>query len=88
MSMYWQGLTTKGAVTGGVIGLVAAILLMVFGPAVWVDVLGNEQPIFPQAYPALFSVSLAFFTMWVVSIFDRSEQAAEDRSKFEIMKAA
>ena len=88
LSMYWQGLTTKGAVTGGVIGLVAAILLMVFGPAVWVDVLGNEQPIFPQAYPALFSVSLAFFTMWVVSICDRSDQAAEDRSKFEIMKAA
>ena len=25
LSMYWQGLTTKGAVTGGVIGLVAAI---------------------------------------------------------------
>lgn len=88
LSMYWQGLTTKGAVSGGVIGLVAAILLMVFGPAVWVDVLGNEQPIFPQAYPALFSVSLAFFTMWVVSIFDRSDQAAEDRSKFEIMKTA
>ena len=88
LSMYWQGLTTKGAVTGGVIGLVTAILLMVLGPAVWVDVLGNEQPIFPQAYPALFSVSLAFFTMWVVSIFDRSDQAAEDRSKFEIMKAA
>ena len=88
LSMYWQGLTTKGAVTGGVMGLVAAILLMVLGPAVWVDVLGNEKPIFPQAYPALFSVSLAFFTMWVVSISDRSEQAAEDRSKFEIMKAA
>ena len=88
LSMYWQGLTTKGAVTGGVIGLVAAILLMVLGPAVWVDVLGNEQPVFPQAYPALFSVSLAFFTMWLVSIFDQSEQAAEDRSKFEIMKAA
>ena len=88
LSMYWRGLTTKGAVAGGVIGLVAAILLMVLGPAVWVDVLGNEQAIFPQAYPALFSVSLAFFTMWLVSVLDNSEQAAEDRSKFELMEAA
>lgn len=88
LSMYWRGLTTKGAVYGGVIGLVSAIGLMVLGPAVWVDVFGNERAIFPQAYPALYSVFLAFFTMWLVSTFDNSAQAKEDRAKFEIMESS
>ena len=87
LSMYWPGLTTRGAVTGGIVGLVTAIVLVVLGPAVWVDVFGNDRPIFPQAYPALYSVTLAFFTMWLVSILDRSEQAKEDREKFQVMKA-
>jgi cation/acetate symporter len=69
------------------VGLVTAIVLVVLGPAVWVDVFGNERPIFPQAYPALYSVTFAFFTMWLVSILDRSEQAKEDREKFQVMKA-
>jgi len=86
LSMYWPGLTTKGAVAGGIVGLVGAILLMVMGPAVWVDVFGNDRPIFPQAYPALYSVILAFLTMWLVSKMDHSDQAMEDRENFQVMK--
>ena len=85
--MYWPGLTTRGAVAGGAVGLVTAIVLVVLGPAVWVGVFGNGQPIFPQAFPALYSVTLAFFTMWLVSILDRSEQATQDREKFQVMDA-
>jgi len=86
LSMYWPGLTTRGALAGGIVGLVTAIVLVVLGPAVWVDVLGNDRPIFPQAYPALYSVSLAFFTMWLVSTLDQSEQAAQDREKFRLIE--
>ena len=86
--MYWRGLTTKGAVAGGVVGLFSAILLMVLGPAVWVDVFGNDQPVFSQAYPALYSVGLAFFTMWIFSILDTSEQGAKDRDKFQVMQTS
>ena len=86
LSMYWRGLTTKGAVAGGIVGLVTAIMLMVLGPAVWVDVFGNDQPIFPQAYPALYSVTLAFITMWVVSVMDSSEQGVQDRNNFQVME--
>ena len=86
LSMYWPGLTTKGAVAGGIVGLVGAILLMVMGPAVWVDVFGNDRPIFPQAYPALYSVILAFLTMWLVSKMDHSDQAIKDRENFQVMK--
>ena len=84
--MYWRGLTTKVAVAGGIVGLVTAIMLMVLGPAVWVDVFGNDQPIFPQAYPALYSVTLAFITMWVVSVMDSSEQGVQDRNNFQVME--
>src|SRR5476649_2104694 len=35
LSMYWKGLTTRGAVTGSLAGLVSAIVLLVLSPAVW-----------------------------------------------------
>ena len=88
LSMYWKGLTTRGAVAGGIVGLIGAIGLMVLGPAVWVDVLGNETAIFPEAYPALYSVTAAFLTMFVVSNLDQSQEALEDRRKFELMNTA
>jgi cation/acetate symporter len=83
--MYWRGFTTRGAVMGGVVGLGSAILLMILGPSVWVDILGNERPIFPTAYPALYSVSSAFFAMWLISNLDSSEQAIKDKQSFNLM---
>ena len=88
LSMYWRGLTTTGAIVGGIVGLLSAVLLMILGPAVWVDILGNDQPIFPQAYPALYSVSLAFLTMWLVSKTDSSDQATADKESFRVMEEA
>ena len=85
LSIYWRGFTTRGALAGGVVGLTTAIVLMVLGPPVWVGVLGNESALFPEAYPALYSVSLAFATMYGVSRFDRSPQARVDRDRFAIM---
>ena len=34
LSMYWRGLTTTGAIAGGIVGLTSAVLLMILGPAV------------------------------------------------------
>ena len=88
LSMYWRGLTTIGAVVGALVGLLTAVLLMILGPAVWVDIFGNQQPIFPQAYPALYSVTFAFLTMWLVSNADGSDQAVADREGFRVMEEA
>jgi cation/acetate symporter len=44
LSMFWKGLTTRGAVIGGFIGLVTAVVLIVLGPAVWVDVMKHKPP--------------------------------------------
>lgn len=76
LAMYWSGFTTKGAVIGGIVGLVTTLLLMVLGPAVWVGILGNSEPIFPSGYPALYAMVAAFTTMIGVSVLDRQEAAA------------
>ncbi len=85
LSIYWRGLTTRGAVIGGATGLVTAIALMVLGPAIWVGVFGNSEPIVDEAYPALFAIIAAFGTMFIVSMLDRSPQAASDRERFRVM---
>jgi cation/acetate symporter len=69
LTLFWPGLSARGAIAGGTVGLLGAILMIVFGPAVWVAVLGFPHPLFPLANPALFSVSLAFATAWLVSRF-------------------
>ncbi len=82
LSMYWKKLTTRGAVIGGSLGLATAVILVILGPIVWVDILGNAEAIFPYKYPALFSVSISFAGIWFFSITDRSEGAQEEREAF------
>lgn len=86
LSMYWRGFTTRGALAGGIVGLVTAVVLIVLGPAVWVGVLGYQRPVFPEPFPALYSVVAAFGTMFVVSLLDRSPQGTTDRARFAVMR--
>ena len=44
--------------------------------------LGNAAAIFPYSSPAIFSVPLAFLTIWLVSILDKSPRAAIDRAGY------
>ncbi len=83
LSMFWSKLTTRGALLGGVIGLTTAAVLVVLGPTVWVDVLKNEEAIFPYKYPALFSVTAAFVSIWFFSITDKSDNAKKEIEAFE-----
>ena len=82
-SMYWSRLTTRGAFIGGAAGLLTAILCVLFGPIVWVDILGNTKAIFPYKYPALFSMSIAFITIIIISYLDKSPQAKEETAAFD-----
>ncbi|MDD5716724.1 MAG: cation acetate symporter [Sulfuricurvum sp.] len=83
LSMFWSKLTTRGALIGGSLGLLTAAVLVVLGPTVWVDVMGNAEAIFPYKYPALFSVSAAFIGIWFFSITDSSENAQKEIEAFE-----
>ena len=83
LSMYWKGLTTRGSLTGGFLGLISAVALTVLGPAIWVKILGYAQPVFPYDAPALFSMPLAFLGCWLGSVLDHSRQAKAEADRFE-----
>lgn len=83
LSMYWKGLTTRGAILGGFTGMISAVVFVILSPTVWVGILGHEQAIFPFDNPALFSMPLAFVTSFIFSITDQSERAKIDREGFE-----
>lgn len=83
LSMYWKGLTSRGAVWGGFAGLASSVTMVILSPAVWKSVLGNSKAIFAYDHPALFSMSLAFLVIYVVSKLDRSDKAKLERSAFD-----
>ncbi len=84
MSVLWKNCTTRGVTVGGFVGLIAAVTLTILSANVWEAVLGNPKGSapFPYSSPAIFSMSLAFFTIWLVSILDNSEQAKKERALF------
>ncbi|MDQ3058211.1 MAG: cation acetate symporter [Pseudomonadota bacterium] len=85
MSVLWKDCTTKGAVIGGFLGLISAVGLTVVSPSVWEAVLGNPKGSawFPYTSPALFSITIGFFGVWLFSILDRSPQAAKERAAYK-----
>jgi cation/acetate symporter len=84
MSVLWKDCTTKGAVAGGTVGLILSVGLTVVSPAVWEATLGNPKgsALFPFASPAIFSMTSAFFVIWLVSKMDNSPQAQKERAAF------
>ena len=84
MSVLWKDCTTKGAVAGGTVGLISSVALTIMSPAVWEASLGNPKgsALFPYASSAIFSMTAAFAVIWIVSLLDRSAQAAKERALF------
>jgi cation/acetate symporter len=84
MSVLWRNCTTKGAVTGGFVGLTLAVVLTIGSASVWEAVLGYPKGSawFPYNSAAIFSMTAAFFTIWLVSLLDRSARAAQDRAGY------
>jgi cation/acetate symporter len=83
LSMYWKGLTTRGALAGGYGGLASAVVFVLFSKSVWVAVLGNAKALFPYDQPALFAMPLAFLFAVVVSKLDATPRAANEVMAFE-----
>jgi len=84
MSMFWKDMTTRGAVVGGFLGLITAFLGVVLSPAVWEGIFGNPKgsALVTLDNPTLFSMSLAFAAIYVVSKLDASQRASADRAGF------
>ena len=83
LSIYWKGLTTKGAFWGGLIGLMAVVTMVLLSPSIWVKSFGFAEAIFPYDHPALFSMPLTFILIYIISKLDNSERAKIDKAGFE-----
>ncbi len=85
MSMMWRGMTTRGAVIGGFLGLISALVGVIFSPAVWEATMGYPKgsALFQISNPALFSMSIAFIGIWLFSKLDSSARAKEDIAGFD-----
>ncbi|MBK8891854.1 MAG: cation acetate symporter [Dechloromonas sp.] len=83
LSMYWKGLTTRGALFGGYGGLISAVAFVVLSKSVWVDVIGNKAAIFPYTQPALFAMPIAFLLAYIFSKTDSSVRAGKEIEAFE-----
>ena len=88
LSIFWKRCTTKGIVAGGFIGLVSALVMTLLSEAVWVTTLGNPpgSAPFPYSSPTVFSMPLAFLSIWIVSLLDRSAQAEKEWEAFDDQK--
>jgi cation/acetate symporter len=85
LSVLWKDCTTRGAVTGGFLGLISSVGLTIVSPSVWEATLGHPagSALFPYTSPALFSMTIAFFSIWAVSKLDHSAQAQRERAAFD-----
>ena len=88
MSVLWKNCTTRGAVVGGFVGLISSVGLTIVSDSVWVAVLHNPKgsAFFPYSSPALFSMTAAFLTIYLVSKMDNSKQAQLERSLYPAQK--
>ena len=82
LSMFWPGLTTRGALIGGFLGLISAVVMVVLSTAVWVQTFGFGQALFPYNNPGLFSMVIGFGGCWLVSVLDRSAAASTERAAY------
>jgi cation/acetate symporter len=85
LSMLWKGLTTRGAVIGGFVGLISALVLTIVSPGIWEAVLGfpKGSALFPYVSPALFTMPLSFLCCWLFSVTDSSKTATTEQAAFE-----
>ena len=87
-SIFWKGMTTRGAFIGGFAGLITAVTLTIMTKAVWGETLGNlgadgkAVGLIGLDNPAIISIPVAFIGIWLFSITDRSERAKIDRAAF------
>jgi cation/acetate symporter len=86
LNMYWNRFNTTGAVLGGWLGLVSAVVLTILSPGIWVKVMGHHEAIFPYDSPALFSMPLGFLGGWIGSLLASGASSSRaEEGRFEAL---
>ncbi len=95
-SIFWGRMTTRGAFIGGFAGLITALVLTIMSKAVWGDTLGHtimgaDGKAVPVGLigldnPAIISIPVAFFCIWLFSRLDNSDRAKSEIAMFEAQK--
>ncbi len=83
LALYWKGLTTRGVVWGGYLGLALCVGLIIASPGVMVAALGYKEALFPYTYPTVISMPVTFLLVMAISWLDRSNQARADRMTYD-----
>jgi cation/acetate symporter len=83
LSVFWKGLTTRGAVMGGYTGIFGSIGLLIIGPTVWTKILGNGPAIFPYDFPTFVVLPLVLIVAYIASVTDNSESGRKERAAFD-----
>jgi cation/acetate symporter len=85
LAIMWKGLTTRGAVIGGFVGLITSLGLMIVSPGVWEATFGYPKgsALFPYVSPAIFTIPLSFFCCWLFSVTDSSKTAKTEQAAFD-----
>jgi cation/acetate symporter len=85
LAIMWKGLTTRGAVIGGFVGLISSLALTIVSPGVWEAVFGYPKgsALFPYVSPAIFTIPLSFLCCWLFSVTDSSKAATSEQAAFD-----
>ncbi|MEH7060899.1 sodium/solute symporter [Bacillus wiedmannii] len=83
-TIYWKRFNTTGAISGMVVGLVSAIVLVALSPNVWNPVAGKAifvgESIFPYTTPGIISIPLGFLAAYLGTVLSSKK---EDAAKFD-----
>jgi cation/acetate symporter len=85
LTLAWRGMTTSGAVTGMLAGLISSVVLIVLSPAVWPG--GPENAPIGLSFPVVVSAPLGFLGCWVGSVLgrERPDLASFERLRFRAL---
>ncbi|KGT44495.1 solute symporter family protein, partial [Bacillus cereus] len=83
-TIYWKRFNTTGAISGMIVGLVSAIVLVALSPNVWNPVAGKAifvgEAIFPYTTPGIISIPLGFLAAYLGTVLSSKK---EDAAKFD-----
>jgi cation/acetate symporter len=83
-TIFWKRFNTTGAVTGMVVGLLSALVLVAISPNVWSPEAGKAilvgNPLFPLGNPGIVSIPLGFIGAYLGTVFSSKKV---DEKKFD-----